>query len=67
MEKIITVDWIAEFKQLQLHQLQSILRTYKRTQAEFLLETEAATLADAIADLESQVRELETELQTLNV
>jgi hypothetical protein len=67
MEKAIKIDWIAQFKQLQLHQLQSILRTYKRTQAEFLMETEAANLADAIADLESQVRELETEVQTLNV
>ena len=55
------------FKQLQFQQLQSVLRSYKQAQAEPCIETDTEALAEAITDLEAQLREFETELNSLSV
>lgn len=60
-------DLITLFKQLQFKQLQSVLRSYKQAQAEASLETDTEALAEAITDLEVQLREFETELNSLSV
>lgn len=60
-------DLFTLFKQLQFQQLQSVLRSYKQAQAEPSIETDTEALAEAIAHLEAQLREFETELNTLSV
>jgi hypothetical protein len=53
------------FKWVQFNQLQAVLKNYKQAQAKASVETDTEALAEAIVDLEVQLRQLEVELNSL--
>jgi hypothetical protein len=53
------------FKWVQFNQLQAVLKNYKQAQAKPSVETDTEALAEAIVDLEAQLRQLEVELNSL--
>ncbi|MBD0363904.1 MAG: hypothetical protein ICV55_14215 [Coleofasciculus sp. C3-bin4] len=53
------------FKWVQLNQLQAVLKNYKQAQTKASVETDTEALAEAIVDLEAQLRQLEVELDSL--
>ena len=66
MEETVRHDLITPFKQLEFNQLQSVLKNYKQALAQSSGETDTKALAEAIMDLETQLQELEAELNSLS-
>jgi flagellar hook-associated protein FlgK len=66
MEETVRHDLITPFKQLEFNQLQSVLKNYKQALAQSSVETDTKALAEAIRDLETQLQELEAELNSLS-
>ena len=66
MEETVRHDLITPFKQLEFNQLQSVLKNYKQALAQSSVETDTKALVEAIRDLETQLQELEAELNSLS-
>lgn len=59
-------DLMTSSKWVQFNQLQTVLKRYKLAQALPSVETDTEALAEAIVDLEAQLRQLEMELNSLS-
>lgn len=59
-------DLTTSLKWVQFNQLQTVLKNYKQAQAIPSVETDTEALAEAIVDLEAQLRQLEGELNSLS-
>jgi hypothetical protein len=66
MKNTVEQDLFTSFKRIQFNQLQAILKNYKQAQANPFVGMDTKALAEAIADLEGQLRDFEAELNALN-
>ncbi|HEY9633252.1 MAG TPA: hypothetical protein V6D14_07595 [Coleofasciculaceae cyanobacterium] len=66
MRKTVKQDLTTQFKQLQLKQLQVVLKNYKQAQAKASVEMDTEALVEAIAHLEEQLCKFDAELNSLS-